>query len=118
MTKEFIKQLMIEINKIRKCYYENAPSNTTFPYLVVPTIQINPLESGDICLFDIEIYNNELSDIITEDLCDELRNGLDRLSVCTDKLGFHLGFENQYLMNSNEQDLIARRIGFSARIFN
>ena len=61
LTKEFIKQLLAEINKIRTCYYEEAPKNTIYPYLVVPTLQINPLESGYICLFDIEIYNNELS---------------------------------------------------------
>lgn len=118
MSKEFIKQLMTEINKIRTCYYEEADKKAVFPYLVVPTIQINPLEAGYICLFDIEIYNNELSNVITEDICDELKNGLDRLSVKTNMLGFHLGFDSQYLMNSNEQDLIARRISFSARIFN
>ncbi len=117
LIKEFIKQLMIQINNIRNCYYEEADNKAKYPYLVVPTLQINTLESGYICLFDVEIYNNELTSITVEEIADELILGLDRLSFKNDSIGFHLAFESQFLVKTNDQDESVRRISFSARLF-
>lgn len=119
MSKEFIKQLMIKINSIHDCYYEESPKDVKFPYCVVPTIVISPLDPGYICMFDIELYTNEISGAISlEEMCDELRIGLDRSLVRGSGFNSHLGFEDQNLTKSNEQDLISRRISFSARIFS
>ena len=117
MTDRFIELLMIEVNKYYTCYYEEAPSNTAFPYLVMPTLNLTPLDSGYSCVFDLEIYINELSDISVETIIDSLRDNLDGFSYGEFGLGFHIGFDNQLLVKSNEQDLVIRRITFTARIF-
>lgn len=117
LTKEFIKALLDKINEYYKCFYEEADSNTSFPYLVVPTLSLSPLNAGFICIFDIEIYNNELSCVSVEDIFDDLLNNLDNYHFCNDKIAFHLGFEDGNLQKSSEQDLIIRKISFSARIF-
>lgn len=117
MIKEFIKQLLNEINNYYTAYYEEAEKTTTFPYLVVPTLNITPLNSGYRCFVDIEIYNNELSDITTEDIVETLKNAFEDYSFNNDKIAFHLGLDNIYLSGSNEQDINFKRITFEARIF-
>lgn len=118
LNKEFIEKLLNKINEIYNCYYEEAPKNVKFPYGVVTKIPLSPLNPGYICIFDIELYTNELlgCDSI-EEMCDSLRDGLDTTIINGDKFNAHLGFEDQDLNQSNEQDLISRRISFSARIF-
>lgn len=118
MIKDFIKELLNEINKIKNCYYEEVPFNASYPYLVVQNITISSLEQGNICYFDIEIYNNELSVVNIEDICDQLIVGLDRLVVHRDKVSFHLAFEKLNINNYNEQDETSRTISFIARIFS
>ena len=117
-TKEFIKLLLEEVNKLYTCYYEEAPKNASYPYLVIPTLNISSLDSGDQCLVDIEIYSSEFTSVSVEDICDDLRNYLTGLSICKSNIGFHLGFENQNISKINEQDLIPRKVSFSARIFS
>lgn len=119
MTENYLQVLIEEINKHYTCYYEEVPKNATFPYLVIPHITLTPLDAGYICLTDIYIYNNELSNISVETICDTLRENFDNFSKFDAEkgIGFHLGFENQNLGGSNEQDLIERRISFSSRIF-
>lgn len=117
MIENFIKKLMIKINTIMVCYYEEAPKNASYPFGVVPSLSINPLDYGYQCLFDIEININELSNNDVEELCDNLRDGLDGYIYRDSVIGFHLGFDNQYLTKENEQDLSMRRISFIARIF-
>jgi len=117
LTKTFLEQLMKKINTIMTVYYEEAPKSASFPFGVVPTLSITPLDYGYQCLFDIEIYINELSLIDVETLCDNLRSNLDGYHFKNKDIGFHIGFENQYLTKENEQDLSMRRISFIARIF-
>lgn len=117
MTKLFIKQLLTKINEYYQCYYEEAPTSTSFPYLVVPTLNIVPLNSGYSCIFDIEIYNNEISEVDIEDIFDTLLNNLNNYSYNDENIGFHVGFEDGMLQKSAEQDLTVRKISFSARIF-
>jgi len=117
VLKLFIKILLVKINEYYTCFYEEAPSTTSFPYLVVPTITLTPLDAGYTCLFDIEIYNNELSKISVEDILDDLHNNLDNYSYCDKNIAFHLGFESANILKSSEQDLLIRKITFSARIF-
>lgn len=117
MIKEFIKQLLIKINTLYNCYYEEAPHNAQFPYLVIPTLHFSPLNSGYTGILDIEINNNELSDVFTEDIIDNLNKNLNEFSFINDKIGFHLGTENINILKASDQDLICRRISFEARIF-
>ncbi len=118
LSKEFIKELLNKVNLIYKCYYEEPPKDVKFPYCIIPNIVISSLESGDLCIFDIELYTNELKGGISiEDMCDNLRKGLDRSIVKGINFNSHIGFENQNIVKSNDQDLISRRISFSARIF-
>ena len=118
MTKQFITLLLDKVNTIYTCYYEEAPKDASFPYCVIPTISLTPLDQGYLSVFDIEIYNNELSDVCVEDMMDDLRKELDGYSENSDGLGYHIGFEDQLLLKQNEQHLIVRRISFAARIFN
>ena len=117
-TKEFIKLLLDEVNKLYTCYYEKNTKNASYPYLVIPTLNISSLDSGDQCFIDIEIYSSEFASVSVEDICDDLRNHLTGLSICKSNIGFHLGFENQNISKINEQDLIPRKVSFSARIFS
>lgn len=117
MIKEFIKQLLDEINKYYTCYYEEAPNNSTFPYLVIPTLHVIPLNAGYSCVVDIEINNNELGKVLTEDIIDDLNNKLNEFNFVNNKIGFHLGISDINILKASDQDLISRRISFEARIF-
>lgn len=117
MIKEFIKQIMNKINEYYTAYYEEADNTTSFPYLVVPTLNITPLNAGYSCFVDIEIYNNELSEITIEDIVETLKKALEDYHFNNEKIAFHLGLDNIYLSGSNEQDLKFKRITFEARIF-
>lgn len=119
MTEAYLELFINKVNEYYTCYYEEVPKNAKFPYLVIPSINLTPLESGYLCLTDIYIYNNELSDISIENICDNLRANLDGYSILdkNKKIGFHTGFENQTITNTNEQDLILRKISFASRIF-
>ena len=118
MTEKFIKSLLDKVNTIYLCYYEEADNEASFPYCVIPSISFTPLNDGYLSMFDIEIYNNELSNISVEQMIDQLRVGLDGYSENSNGIAYHIGFENQLLIKQNEQDLIVRRVSFSARIFN
>lgn len=117
MTEKFLIALMKHVNTLMNVYYEEAPKSATYPFGVVPTLSITSLDYGYQCIFDVELYVNELSESSIEKLCDNLRIGLDNYSYNDDIIGFHVNFENQYLTKQNEQDLIYRRITFVARIF-
>lgn len=117
LTEKFLEKLMTKINTIMHAYYEEAPKTASFPYGVVPTLSITPLDYGYQCLFDIEIYINELSNSDVEKLCDDLRVGLDGYHYNDNDVSFHIGFESQYLTKQNEQDLVMRKVTFIARIF-
>lgn len=118
MNELFIEKLLNVINLTFKTYYEEPPKDVTFPFGVVPTITFMPLNDGYQAVFDIEIYNNELSNQSIEKICDNLRKSLDQYSYLDDKIGFHLGFESLILSRQSEQDLTYRRISFIARIFD
>ena len=117
MTDTFLDKLMGKINTIMQVYYEKAPSTTNYPYGVIPDLSISPLDYGYQCLFDVELYINELSDSNVEALCDSLRVGLDGYRYKDNDIGFHIGFEGQYLGKMSEQDSSMRRVTFIARIF-
>lgn len=117
LTKTFIKLLLTKVNTIHTCYYEEAKKNAAFPYCVIPTLTFSPLNGGYTCLLDIELYTGETTEVSIEEMLDNLREGLDGFSEITDGIGYHLGFEDQIILKQNEQDLSARRITFSARIF-
>lgn len=121
MIEEFIKQIMSHLNKIdalySQAYYEEAAKDASFPYVVVPTITFSPLSAGDLILFDIEIYNNEISEIRIESIIDKLRAKLNDYVFNNEKIAFHVGFENGNIVKIQEQDLTGRRISFSARVF-
>ena len=117
MNEKFLEKLIGKVKTIYTCYYEEAPSNAIFPYLVIPSITLSSLDSGYLSVFDIEIYNNELSNISVEKICDDLREELDGYSYYETGIGFHIGFDSQLIIKQNEQDLVIRRITFAARIF-
>ena len=119
ITEQFINKLIDYLNKKLSftVYYEEASTSAKFPFGVIPTLTLNSLDYGYNCVFDIEIYINELSNIVVEELCDELRICLDSYSYSDKNISFHIGFDNQILTKQNEQDLIFRRSSFIARIF-
>lgn len=117
MIDKFVEVFIKEINKYYTCYYEEAPNDARFPFLIMPTLNLTPLSMGYLAIVDIEIYNNELSNISVENILDELRDNLDGWSYHDKDIGFHIGFDNQVINKSTEQDIIIRKITFSARIF-
>lgn len=119
ITRKFIEKIIEKAEKDLsfKIYYEEAPNDAKFPYGVIPTLTISPLDYGFNCVFDIEIYVNESANINVEDLCDELRINYDNYSICEDDIGFHIGYDNHILTKQSEQDLVYRRVSFIARIF-
>lgn len=119
MTEKFIEEFLNKVNEYYTCYYEEAPVTTKFPYIVIPTLTLSSLNNGYLCITDLFIYINELSEESIENICDTLRTNLDNYSFFNqDKgIGFHTNFENQTISNINEQDLSIRKISFSSRIF-
>jgi len=119
MTETFIEKLLNVINTKETCYYDKVPKTVTFPYCVIPTLSISPLNNGYSYLFDIEIYTNELNNGTksAETIADELRELLDNYSYRDTTIGFHIGFDSQYLTREQDQDLIYRRVTFVARLF-
>lgn len=117
MIKEFIIQLLNLINTQYTAYYEEAPKGARFPYVVVPSLSTSPLNAGYHCLFDIEIYINELSNITVETIMDTIRDLLNDYNFSNNKVSFHIGYENENIIKSTEQDLSIRKMTFSARIF-
>ena len=117
MIDTFLNKLMEKANQIMTVYYEKAPSTASYPYGVIPDLSISTLDYGYQCLFDIELYINELSDSNVENLCDLLRHGLDGYNYKDENIGFHINFDSQYLGKMTEQDSSMRRVTFIARIF-
>ena len=113
----YLNKLMDRLNDIMEVYYEKAPDNANYPYGVLPDLTFSPLDDGYQCLFDIDLYINELSTSNVEKLCDDLRKGLDGYHYCDSLIAFHVGFNDQYLGKMTEQDSSMRRISFIARIF-
>lgn len=113
----FLNKLMEKANTIMQVYYEKVPSDASYPYGVIPDLSFSSLDYGYQCLFDIELYINELSNSNVESLCDSLRNGLDGYNYKDENVGFYVNFENQYLGKMTEQDSSMRRVTFIARIF-
>lgn len=117
MIDEFLNKIMQKLNTIMTVYYEKVPDNALYPYGVVPDLTVSSLDYGYQCLFDIELYINELSNSNVEHLCDLLRENLDGYNYKDKNVGFHINFENQYLGKMTEQDSSMRRVTFIARIF-
>ena len=117
MIDEFITCFMKEINKIMTTYYEETPANATYPYAVIPHLNIVSLDYGYQCIFDVEVYVNELSGKNVEELCDKLRIGLDQLTFHNEKVAFHINDDSQNLSKQVEQDFSDRKVSFIARIF-
>lgn len=113
----FLEALLKKCNEIMTVYYEEALKAAKFPFGVIPNLSITPLNYGYQCLFDIELYVNELSNYSVEELCDKLRNGLDGYSYSDKDIGFYLMFDSQYLTKQSEQDFTMRKVSFVARIF-
>lgn len=113
----FLDKLMEFLNTIMTIYYEKAPNEANYPFGVVPDLTFSPLDYGYQCLFDIDIHINDSSNSNVEQLCDNLRKNLDGYYYKDDKVGFHVGFNDQYLGKMTEQDSSMRRITFIARIF-
>lgn len=117
MIENFIEELLEIINTFYNCYYEEAPRETKFPYLVIPNIVMTPLNSGYLCLFDIEIFNNIISSISVENIVDTLIKKLNGYSFKNKDIAFHIGLENANILRIQEQDLTSRKVSFSARVF-
>lgn len=117
MFEHFIEKIMAKLNTVSKIYYEEAPTVTSFPYGVVPTLSFRPLDYGYECNLDIEFYVNELSEQDIDAICDNLRTQIDKYRYRDDVLGFYVSYDDQVLSKQKEQDFTYRRISFIARIF-
>jgi hypothetical protein len=115
---KFLEELSKYLNTLTKCYYEEAPKNAIFPYVVLVPPSTSDLSYGTLSMFDLEVYTNELGGgIELEGLCDTLVNGLKEKTLnLSNYFNSHISFENYINLKDNEQDLICRRLTFSARI--
>jgi hypothetical protein len=116
---KYLEELNIYINTFATCYYEKASKKASFPYCVLIPPSTSNLMSGDLMMFDIETYANELTGTEeVENLQDLLRNNLnEKILKLANNFTSHINFENSYNLRENEHDLLARKITFSARIF-
>lgn len=117
MIEHFIEVIMAKLNTISAIYYEEAPTNASYPYGVVPTLSIRPLDYGYECNLDVEFYVNELSNQDIDNICDNLRTQIDKYSYRDSLIGFYIYYDDQLLSKQKEQDFTYRRITFIARIF-
>jgi hypothetical protein len=116
----YLQELNKHINTLTTSYYEKAPSlNASFPYCTLIPPSTSDLAYGDLLLFDIEVYADEsVTTEEIEDLCDSLRNNLnDYILNSESNFGSHISFEGYTYQRETEQDLLARRLSFSARVF-
>lgn len=117
-TDKYIEKLIAKINTIKTCYYEEAPKGISYPYLVLTSFNASDLKYGDLVNFDIEIWFTEYTTSNIDIIADQLRNGLDMQTVnLSGYFNSHINFENQSMVKDQEQDLIMRRLSFTARIF-
>lgn len=117
MIKEFIQALVNKVNTIKTAYYEEAPTSAIFPYLVIPTINIVPINFGYSTLIDIEVHSDTNNIIDIEALLDTIKTELDGYTYNSKEVSFYLGFENVYSGKASDQDLLYKKITFEARIF-
>jgi hypothetical protein len=117
-TSKYIEKLIEKISTIKTCYYEEAPSGVAYPYIVLSSFNVSDLAYGDLVYFDIEIWFTEYTTTDIDALSDNLRNGLDKTTVnLSNYFTSHINFDNQNMIKDQEQDLIVRRLSFTARIF-
>lgn len=118
-TSEYVKALIDKINETHICYYEDVPKGIEYPYMYIPTININGIgESGETSNFDIQIWHIEGEDGDIDDLADAIRNALDRITINKNgSFTSHIYFQNQNIVRDLEPDLILRELSFTARIF-
>ena len=117
-TDLYIEKLIQKISETQICYYEEAPTGIAHPYLTLSNFNISDLASGDLAMFDIEIWFTEFTDSNIDQLCDQLRNELNRTTLNEEgAFSSTIYFENQNMVKDREQDLIVRRLSFSTRIF-
>lgn len=115
---EYIETLRTSINSICTCYFEEAPKSASFPYCVLVPPATSNIDYGDMFMFDLEVFTNEINGAEElETTCDDLRNYLNNKTLnLENKFSSHIGFENYISIKDTEQDLLCRRLTFSARI--
>lgn len=123
-TSALIEALTQEISGMRdgfKCYYDRAPSDAAFPYSVLGAVTASDLESGDLSMFDVDIWTDDKLPTATEELealCDELRNFLHNKIIAREGIfAGHIGYESRDVPDERERDLSRRRLTFAARVF-
>ena len=120
-TGDFIESLKNKINEISPTYYEEASKEASFPYIIISGLHITELKTGDLVLFDLDIFADEKNLDATEELellCDKIRNELSDEIICNVKSFYgHLQFQSQMPVIEAEHDLCHRKISMSARIF-
>ena len=117
--KMYIKKLRDYIGTFITCYYDEASKSGSFPYCVLIPPSTSELNDGYLLMFDIEIYANELTGAEKiEELNDLLKNNLDNYLLNSENnFNSQIFFENSGPVKDLEQDLLVRRMTFSARVF-
>lgn len=123
-TSALIEALVQEISSMKKgfiCYYDRAPADATFPYSVLGAVTASDLASGDLSMFDIDIWTDDKLPTATEELeslCDDLRNFLHNRIIAREGIfAGHIGYESRDVPDERERDLSRRRLTFAARVF-
>lgn len=104
-----------------RCYYEKAPKNAAFPYIVVKGLHTSPLNAGDVITFTVELYTEETAAGASDEmeaLRDKVRNAADG-ALLTDNENFygHINFDSSDDGSLDaEYDLAHRQMFFSLRL--
>lgn len=116
----YLQKLNERINTFTTSYYEEAPTkDASYPYCVLVPPSTSDLAYGDLLMYDIEVYaSSSITTEVIEDLCDSLRNNLNNYVLNSENnFSSHISFEGYTYQRETDQDLLARRLSFSSRVF-
>lgn len=121
-SKMLFKTISEIFNEIVPAYFEDADAPNVLPYCVIN----NPVrtsisdQDGELIAFYVDIFGDdreENSEIELIDICDSLRNRLDKAIISSDGLGGHLNFEKDLPIQESDFDINHRRQEWTARVF-
>ena len=122
LSKNLFTNIVSMFNEIIPAYFEDAAQDNEPIYCVINS----PIRTGitdedaELIAFYVDVYGNDKlfdngEDII--DVCDNIRNRLNKSIIKAPQLSGHLNFEKETPLQEAEFDINHRRQEWTARVF-